>query len=213
MSMYNSKAKKNGYVNLMSGKGFHRIFGWRNPAPWLIDFANEVIDSKVVLQNGRYESGDTFIFNPRSIKRLDYDILCKADPKTLILMERANYKDKKFEQRATKRISTVVGNCNLFGEHPDYSNFININIVNFTLQKKSPAYIHYFDLYYEKGIKNDVLKIIIELPKFNKGLEALETEQDKWLYLFKNLHNLNKRPSQFDSDVFKRLFEDPLLQW
>lgn len=49
--------------------------------------------------------------------------------------------------------------------------------------------------------------IYIELPKFRKTEQELETHFDKWLYVFRHLANLSKRPQVLQEKIFKRLFE------
>ena len=54
----------------------------------------------------------------------------------------------------------------------------------------------------------DKLKFIyIELPKFKKTESELETQFDKWLYVFRHLPDLNTRPAALQERVFKKLFE------
>ena len=49
--------------------------------------------------------------------------------------------------------------------------------------------------------------IYVEIAKFDKSLNELETLYDKWLFALKNLDKLNKRPKAFRDKVFDRLFE------
>ncbi|NEO64169.1 MAG: DUF4351 domain-containing protein, partial [Moorea sp. SIO4G2] len=54
----------------------------------------------------------------------------------------------------------------------------------------------------------DKLKFLyIELPKFTKTLDQLETHFDKWLFVLKNLSELQNRPQPFQESVFNQLFE------
>lgn len=48
--------------------------------------------------------------------------------------------------------------------------------------------------------------IYLEMPKFKKTLDELETQFDKWLYLIKNLPQLENRPEEFNDKVFDKLF-------
>ena len=55
----------------------------------------------------------------------------------------------------------------------------------------------------------DKLELIyVEIAKFNKSLEELETLYDKWLYALKNLYKLTQRPKELCDKVFDRLFEE-----
>ncbi len=54
----------------------------------------------------------------------------------------------------------------------------------------------------------DKLKFIyIELPKFKKKEEELETQFDKWLYVFRYLSQLQDRPQKLQDKIFEKLFE------
>jgi hypothetical protein len=44
------------------------------------------------------------------------------------------------------------------------------------------------------------------MPNFTKSESELETTFDKWLYILKNLPNLENRPLQFQEKVFEQLF-------
>ena len=50
--------------------------------------------------------------------------------------------------------------------------------------------------------------IYVEIAKFNKTLEQLETLYEKWLYALKNLYKLTQRPKELCDKVFDRLFEE-----
>ncbi|KKJ00935.1 hypothetical protein PROH_00350, partial [Prochlorothrix hollandica PCC 9006 = CALU 1027] len=61
--------------------------------------------------------------------------------------------------------------------------------------------------------------IYIELPKFTKSLDQLQTHTDKWLFLLKSLSHLLDQPQNLQESVFSELFTaaevaqfDPLEQ-
>ena len=49
--------------------------------------------------------------------------------------------------------------------------------------------------------------IYLEMPKFRKKVEELETKFDKWLYVLSNLHKLERIPTQLKEEIFQRLFD------
>ncbi len=49
--------------------------------------------------------------------------------------------------------------------------------------------------------------IYLEMPKFNKTLEQIETRFDKWLYVIRNLNRLDKVPDKLREKIFEKLFE------
>jgi hypothetical protein len=47
----------------------------------------------------------------------------------------------------------------------------------------------------------------VEVEKFDKGEDELETDLDKWLYLLKNMSNLLERPERLRDRIFTKLFD------
>ena len=48
----------------------------------------------------------------------------------------------------------------------------------------------------------------MEVDKFNKKLDELDTLYDKWIYVLKNLARLNKQPAHLRNAVFDHLFSE-----
>nr|WP_262497148.1 Rpn family recombination-promoting nuclease/putative transposase [Pedobacter hartonius] len=46
----------------------------------------------------------------------------------------------------------------------------------------------------------------LELPKFVKTEDELETDLDRWLYLLKHMSHLNEAPASLDKYVFQKVF-------
>ena len=60
----------------------------------------------------------------------------------------------------------------------------------------------------DKHVFYDKLSFLyLEMPKFTKKEEELETMYDKWLYVLHNLSRLMEHPAALQERVFKRLFE------
>ena len=49
--------------------------------------------------------------------------------------------------------------------------------------------------------------VYLEMPKFNKTENELESMFDKWLFVLRNLASLLERPKALQNRVFDRLFE------
>jgi len=46
----------------------------------------------------------------------------------------------------------------------------------------------------------------LEMPKFNKKVEELETRFEKWMYVLKNLKRLDKLPDKLRERIFEKIF-------
>lgn len=49
--------------------------------------------------------------------------------------------------------------------------------------------------------------IYLEMPKFKKQEDELETNYDKWMYVLRHLPNLQSRPKRLQERVFEKLFQ------
>lgn len=49
--------------------------------------------------------------------------------------------------------------------------------------------------------------IYLEMPKFNKTVNELETRFDKWLFVLRNLNRLDGIPDKLKEKIFEKLFE------
>ena len=69
---------------------------------------------------------------------------------------------------------------------------------------------HRYQLLETKTLKRmtDKLEFVfVEVAKFSKREDELETDLDKWLYLLKNMSTLLERPAALRDRVFGRLFD------
>ena len=63
------------------------------------------------------------------------------------------------------------------------------------------------DLYTHKVFYDKLTFVYLEMPKFNKTENELESMFDKWLFVLRNLASLLERPKALQNRVFDRLFE------
>ena len=49
--------------------------------------------------------------------------------------------------------------------------------------------------------------IYLEMPKFSKSIDELETRYEKWLYVLKNLARLEEIPARLQERIFTKLFQ------
>ena len=56
-------------------------------------------------------------------------------------------------------------------------------------------------------LMTDVLRFVfLELGRFNKRIDELESVSDKWIYLLKYMHTMTEIPPEFSDPMFTRLF-------
>jgi hypothetical protein len=101
---------------------------------------------------------------------------------------------------------TDFGFKKLFGTEPN--KILLIDFLNQILPEKHRIKDMSYSRNEQLGLNELNLKFIyIELPKFKKQEDELETQFDKWLYVFRHLSNLQDRPKKLQDRIFQKLFE------
>jgi len=57
------------------------------------------------------------------------------------------------------------------------------------------------DIFYKK-----LKYVYLEMPKFKKEVDELESHFEKWMYVLKNLKRLDKIPDSLQERIFERMF-------
>ncbi len=108
---------------------------------------------------------------------------------------------------------TDFGFKKLFGE--EYNKDLLVDFLNQLLKKeqgciKTLTYLKNEHLGRSESDRRAVFDlywpIYLEMPKFEKTLEQLESRFDKWLYMLKNLERLHDIPEKFKDRIFRKLF-------
>lgn len=199
------------YVNLLTDFGFKRVFGSEPNKQILIDFLNTLLPSHHQIEDLSYKTTENLGNTPVDRKAI-FDIYCQGVNGDRFIVELQKAKQNFFKDRSVFYASFPIQEQALRGEWnfklaPVYS----IGVLDFVFDdhREEDALIHTVKLkdqncqvFYDK-----LTFIYVELPKFNKKLEELDSKQDKWLYLFRHLPDLDDQPRPFQDSVFLQLFE------
>ena len=173
------------YISLLTDFGFKRIFGTAMNKDLLICFLNSLFNGKQVVKDVSY-------LNPEHVgdiytdRRAIFDVYCEGENGEKFIVEMQNAYQTYFKDRA------------LF-----YSTF--------PIREQAQKIRHHVqlcDTATHKVFYDKLEYIYVEIAKFNKPLEELDTLYEKWLYALKNLYKLTQRPKELCDKVFDRLFEE-----
>ena len=190
------------YISLLTDFGFKRIFGTKPNKDLLINFLNSLFDGFQVIKDVKYLNsehvGDVF-----AERKPIFDVYCENEhgEKFIVEMQNAYFP---IREQAPK-----VAEWNFKLEH-----VYTVALLNFDLEEEAfdkNDINHDVGLLDKKTFKvfNDKLSFkYVEIAKFNKTEEELDTLYDKWLYVLKNLSRLDKRPAALKEKVFTKLFEE-----
>jgi predicted transposase/invertase (TIGR01784 family) len=201
--------KKSRYLNLLTDFGFKYVFA-KNKVVF-IHLLNLIINSEKKIRNIRYLPAEQ-LGNREEDRKAIYDIYCRSDRKEPLIFEMQVGKQRHFMNRALYYSSFAIQSQAKkgiwdFGFNPVYL----VCMLNFILNGGSDLCIDYNCLMSRKMQKqtSDKLHIItVELPKFNKKLNELENDLDRWLYCFRHLPDLQEQPEELKGHpIFDLLFE------
>jgi len=205
---------KDKYISPFTDFGFKKLFGTEMNKDILMDFLNELLkkdEGKIVdLSYLPLEQLGRSIDARKAI----FDIYCENQKgeKFIVELQKApqNYfKDRSIyystfpiQQQAQKglwdfKLKAVytIGILDfIFAEDQDDQEVFHheVKLVDQNTQK----------VFYDK-----LTYIYLEMPKFKKTEEELETHFDKWLYVLRNLEDLTNRPEKLQEKIFAKLFE------
>jgi predicted transposase/invertase (TIGR01784 family) len=199
------------YISLLTDFGFKRVFGTEPNKALLIDFLNTLLPAHHRIQDLSFKNNENLGQTPIDRKAI-FDIYCQAASGERFIVEIQKAKQNFFKDRSIYYSTFPIQEQALKGEwNYELTAVYTVGVLDFIFDdhKNEDTLLHIVELknqhcevFYEK------LKFIyIELPKFTKTLDELETHFDKWLFLLKHLAELNDRPSPLQEPVFTELFE------
>ena len=203
------------YISLLTDFGFKRIFGTAMNKDLLICFLNSLF-------NGRQVVKDVSYLNPEHVgdvytdRRAIFDVYCEGENGEKFIVEMQNAYQTYFKDRALFYSTFPIREQAPKGSEWDFklNHVYTVALLNFSMnedafdKEKIRHHVQLCDTATHKIFYDKLEFIYVEIAKFNKSLDELETLYDKWLYALKNLYKLTQRPKELCDKVFDRLFEE-----
>ena len=203
------------YISLLTDFGFKRIFGTKPNKDLLINFLNSLFEGFQVIKDVKYLNsehvGDVF-----AERKAIFDVYCENERGEKFIVEMQNAYQKYFKDRSLFYSTFPIREQAPKGAEWNFQleHVYTVALLNFDLEEEAfdkNDINHDVGLLDKKTLKvfNDKLSFkYVEIAKFNKTEEELDTLYDKWLYVLKNLSRLDERPSALKEKVFTKLFEE-----
>jgi len=190
---------------------FKKIFGNEKHKNILISFLNAVLDF-----TGDKEIVDVELVNPYQVPKipelketiLDIKAKNKSGESFIVEMQKKDVGD--FTKRSLYYTSKAY--VTQLDKGKDYSKLKKvyfIGILNFNIFENKNYISRHLIINQETSTQDlkDFEFTFIELPKFDKKLNELNSVLDKWIYFIKNAENLEMIPKEFKNQEFKEAFE------
>ena len=199
------------YVNPYTDFGFKMLFGTELNKELLISFVNSLFNGKEVIKDLRYLNPEK-LGNAERDRRAIFDVYCENEKGEIILIEMQRGEQQFFKDRSLYYSTFPIREYGQKGEW-DYQlkAVYVIGVLNFIFDDTHDNYFHHevklMDTHSKEVFYDKLTFVYLEMPKFNKTEDQLETLFDKWLFVLRNLTRLFDRPAALQERVFNRLFE------
>ena len=205
---------KDNYIDPFTDFGFKRLFGSECNKDILLDFLNELLhkdEGKIVSLS--YLKNERLGLSSESRKAV-FDIYCENERGEKFIVELQKTKQEYFKDRSLYYSTFAITDQALQGDwNFELKEVYVIAILDFIFDegRNEPDKYRYdvmltdidTNLVFYKKLKF----VYLEMPKFNKTVDELETHFDKWLYVLKNLKRLDKIPDKLRIKIFEKMFE------
>jgi len=205
---------KDKYISPFTDFGFKKLFGTEMNKDILMDFLNELLkkdQGKIV--DLTYLPLEQLGRNIDARKAI-FDIYCENQKGEKFIVELQKAPQNYFKDRSVYYSTFPIQQQAKKGKWSFKLEAVyTVGILDFVFaeDQDDQAVFHHevklVDQSTQKVFYNKLTYIYLEMPKFKKTEEELETHFDKWLYVLRNLEDLTKRPEKLQEKIFAKLFE------
>ena len=207
------------FINPFTDFGFKKIFGEEANKDLLINFLNELL-----AYEGEKIAKLTYKKNERlGLTGIDrnvvFDLFCENEKGEKFTVELQKAKQSFFKDRMIYYSSFSIqeqGEKGLDEERKAWNYRLKavyvIGILDFIIDERNKDKIvvshnKLMDTERKTVFYDKLTFVTIQMPNFNKKVDDLETNFDKWLYVIKNLGRLDKVPEKLKDKIFRKVFK------
>jgi predicted transposase/invertase (TIGR01784 family) len=204
----NNKTK---YINPFTDFGFKKLFGSEFNKDLLIDFLNQVLGDREQIRDLTYLNTEK-LGKTQNDRKAVFDLYCENEKGDRFIIELQNVYQQYFKDRSIFYATFPIQEQAVKGNQWDYNlkAVYTIGILNFSFEDKQERFLREIQLIDKQTgeVFYDKLSFIyLEIPRFKKEESELVTQFDKWMFILKNLHQLQDRPARLQEKVFEKLFK------
>jgi len=202
------------YINPFTDFGFKRLFGEEPNKDLLLDFLNELLKEEQGEIRGLTYLKNEYVGSSELDRKAIFDLYCENEKGEKFIVELQKTKQNFFKDR-TIYYSTfpIREQAKRADWNYELKAVYTIAILDFVFEEdkdnqgKFRYDIKLTDQETQKVFYDKLTFIYLEMPKFNKTIDQLETRFEKWLFVIRNLNRLERIPDRLREHIFEKLFE------
>lgn len=199
------------YINPFTDFGFKKIFGEEANKDLLIDFLNGLLDENI--QTLTFLKTEQLGATPVDRKAV-FDLYCQNERGERFIVELQKARQKYFKERSLYYATFALQEQAVAGEWTfELNSVYSISIMDFVFdehrenQQKFRHDVRLVETETNEVFNTKLSFVYLEMPKFQKTEDELETRFDKWMFVIKNLARVQNVPNRLQERIFDRLFE------
>ena len=199
------------FINPLTDFGFKYLFGEEANKKFILSFLNSLLTDGKVITDVEFVDKER-ISDSKSGRVLIYDLHCKTTDGEKIIVKMQNRTQAYFDDRALFYLAGDIYHQGRKGKNWDYrlTPVYGVFLMNFEWKENMVQEIRddigLVNLRTLKLFSNKLRMTFLKIPMMNKSPEECKSTLDRWLYLFKNMENMNTMPKAFMNDpVFREL--------
>ena len=202
------------YINPHTDFGFKRLFGSEFNKELLISFLNAMFRGEQNVQDVTYLNSEQ-LGDRIDARRAVFDVYCTNDKGERFIVEMQNVYQEFFKDRTIYYSTFPIREQAQKGGEWDFhlNSVYTIGLLNFNFAegledaRRWHHEVKLMEVDTKEVFYDKLTYVYVEIPKFDKKEDELESMYDKWMFVLKNLSSLMSRPASLQERVFTRLFE------
>lgn len=196
------------YLNPLTDFGFKKLFGEEPHKDLLISFLNTLLPEHHQISELTYTKHE---YQGLSVsdRKVIFDLNCRSPSGERFIVELQRVKQIYFKDRSLFYSTFAIQEQAKQGSwNYKLEAVYTIGILDFLMDDDEQEVIYYAQLkdQHNRLFYDKLSFIYLVLPRFNLQQHQLVTLQDKWLFAFKHLQELDQIPAALHERVFQRLF-------
>ena len=201
------------YISLLTDFGFKRIFGSDINKDLLIDFLNSLFNGEQVVKEVTFLNSE-HVGDVYAERKAIFDVYCENEHGEKFIVEMQNAYQTYFKDRSLYYATFPIREQAPKGDNWNFKlqHVYVVALLNYDMNEEAFSHesinhdVGLLDKQTHKVFNNKLTFKYVEIARFNKDINELETNFDKWLYVLRNLSRLDNQPTYLRNEVFNRLF-------
>lgn len=200
------------YINPFTDFGFKKLFGTEVNKDLLIDFLNSILSQDKQIKSLTYLPAEHLGGGCYERKAV-FDVYCESESGEKFIVEMQKAEQNYFRDRSVFYSTFPIQEQARKGKwNFELKAVYTVGLLDFVFggDMDDQEVIHHevklLDTHTKEVFYDKLTFIYLELPKFRKTEDELETNFDRWMYLLNHMEVLDRCPKTLQTKIFEKAF-------